>query len=66
MFLYKEVMQTWEDPNLIPFLTGEGLYSALARNCHLSPGVFLLEVCSILETVSVFWGKSGSVPSRAE
>lgn len=67
MCLYQEVMQTSEDPNLIPSLTGEGVYSTLARNCHLSTGVlFFLEVCSILETVSVFWEKSGSASSKAK
>lgn len=31
MCLYQEVMQTSDDPNLIPSSTGEGVYSALAK-----------------------------------
>lgn len=52
---------------LIPSSPGEGVHSALARNLVLSTDVlFLLEVCRILETISVIWGKGGSVLSKAE
>lgn len=67
MFLYWKVMQTSEDPNLIPTSPGKGVHSALSRNFDLSTGaLFLLEMCSILETISVIWGKCGSLRSKAE
>lgn len=54
MCLYQKVMQTSEDPNLIQSPPGEGVHSALARNLDLFTGVLvLLEVCGILETISV-------------
>ena len=67
MCLYQKVMQTSEDPNLVPSSPEEGMHSALARNLDLCTGVlFLLEVCGILETISVIWGEGGSVHSKAE
>lgn len=67
MCLYQKEMQTSEDPNLIPSSPGEGVHAALARNLDPSTGVLvLLEVCGILETTSVIWGKGGSVQSKAE
>lgn len=66
MFLYQKVMQTSEDPNFIPSSPGEGVRSTLARTLDLSTGVLFLLVCGILETISVIWGKGGSVQFKAE